>query len=273
MALGPFVLSLPRLFLLLAVVAALGATLRHGRARRRQLEPRLWLLLALALVGARLGYLALHWPDYAAAPVEALYFWRGGFHPWIGLGSLALAWGLLWRRRGGLAVELLPALLTGLAVWGGAHWLHHALDQALDQPLPALAVMDLEQRELRLDRFRGQPVVLNLWASWCPPCRREMPVLQAAQQQHPEVHVVFLNQGEGPGTVRRFLAAEQLDLDHVLLDLGSQASRHFHSTGLPTTLFFNAEGKLVATHLGELSRGHLGDALRRLQSASPDTQE
>src|SRR5690606_40886240 len=60
----------------------------------------------------------------------------------------------------------------------------------------SLALTKLEGGEVRLPTFIGQPTVVNLWATWCPPCRREMPVLRDAQQRYPDIAFIFANQGE-----------------------------------------------------------------------------
>ncbi|HEX5514788.1 MAG TPA: TlpA disulfide reductase family protein [Gammaproteobacteria bacterium] len=264
MALGPVVISLPRLFLLLSVVAVFIAA--HGWERRigRSLEKPLWLSLLAGLVAARLGYALTHLSDFQAEPWQVLFFWQDGYMPAAGIVAALLlaAW---FAFRGGYSPRpIFVPLLVGLVVWGGSSWVQHALRQATNKPLPALAVADLQDTAVILDSFQGRPVVLNLWASWCPPCRREMPTLLAAQQAEPDVHFLFVNQGEGPVTIRQYLAAEQLQLRNVLLDLGGSVGRHFSSPGLPTTLFFDANGRLVDTHVGELSRARLGDYLRAI---------
>jgi thiol-disulfide isomerase/thioredoxin len=112
----------------------------------------------------------------------------------------------------------------------------------------------------------GQPLVVNLWASWCPPCRREMPVLAAAQQQETGVRFVFANQGEGAATAQRYLSASQLALANVVLDPGTALGKAVGSTALPTTLFYDAKGRLVDTHLGELSAASLASKLKQLRT-------
>src|SRR3546814_16366109 len=96
-----------------------------------------------------------------------------------------------------------------------------------------------------------------------------MPVLEQAQGRYPGVAFVLVNQGEDRGTIHRYLDRAGLDLDHVLLDPHSQAMLETNTRGLPTTLFFNAEGRLVDTHMGELTRASPADPLRRRFDANP----
>ncbi|WP_459655422.1 TlpA family protein disulfide reductase, partial [Achromobacter xylosoxidans] len=69
-----------------------------------------------------------------------------------------------------------------------------------------------------LAAFQGKPTVVNLWASWCPPCRREMPAFEQAQAANPDIHFVFLNQGEAASTVRQYLDEHAPSLANALLD-------------------------------------------------------
>jgi thiol-disulfide isomerase/thioredoxin len=111
----------------------------------------------------------------------------------------------------------------------------------------------------------GKPLVLNLWASWCPPCRREMPVLAKAQAEHSDVTFVFANQGEGADAVKTYLAAQHLSLHNVVLDGTTVLACRTGSAGLPTTLFFNARGELVDRRMGELSPATLAQGLASLR--------
>jgi thiol-disulfide isomerase/thioredoxin len=115
---------------------------------------------------------------------------------------------------------------------------------------------------------RGRPVVVNLWATWCGPCRQEMPTLAAAQQQHPSVGFLFVNQGETAATVRAYLAANGLLLQDVLLDARSALGPAVGSGGLPTTLFYDARGRLIDAHFGVLNAPALEARLQRLLEAT-----
>ena len=129
-------------------------------------------------------------------------------------------------------------------------------------------VVDMYGQKIRFADLRGKVVVVNLWATWCPPCRREMPVLDAARRREPGIRFVFVNQGEGAGEVARFLAGQRFDTRDVLLDGGGRLGALVGSRALPTTLFYGADGRLLGTHLGELSDASLAQALEALRSGA-----
>jgi hypothetical protein len=91
-----------------------------------------------------------------------------------------------------------------------------------------------------------------------------MPILHKAQVERQDIHFVFLNQGEQPLTVGRWLQAEGLPLQNVLIDELRQASATLRQQGYPTTLFFDAKGMLVSRRIGELSAATLAEKLREI---------
>lgn len=267
--LGPLVISLPRLFLLAGIVTGLLMVYRRQRGDGLHREGLLWLALLAGFVTARLVYVALHFAHFAANPLEILRVWQGGFEPFSGAAATLLAaFGLArWRK---LALQpMLAPVLAGLLVWGTSAWMVSALQASQQRPLPELALQTLDGAPAMLTDFRGRPVAVNVWATWCPPCRREMPVLARGAAENPEVHFVFLNQGENRETVQAFLAQQDLDLSNVLLDVFSRSGRELGARGLPTTLFFDAKGNLVTTHTGELSAPRLADQLRKIAASEP----
>ncbi len=123
--------------------------------------------------------------------------------------------------------------------------------------LPSVALKQLDGQMVNLSDFKGKPIVLNAWATWCGPCRREMPMLVAAARANPEVHFVFLNISDGSVAVRAFEDELNLEIPNVLLDPEAKLSDVLKIQGLPVTLFYNAEGKLVNRHIGEIGASEL----------------
>jgi thiol-disulfide isomerase/thioredoxin len=121
--------------------------------------------------------------------------------------------------------------------------------------VPNVTLVSLGGVQADLQRFVGKPLVLNLWATWCPPCRREMPLLVRTASERKDVTFVFASQdrGDAAGLVRSFLDDSGLVMEWVLLDPQNLLQRELATTGLPTTYFFDAGGRLVAKHVGEIS--------------------
>ncbi len=107
-------------------------------------------------------------------------------------------------------------------------------------------------------------LVVNLWASWCPPCQREMPAFQKLQQQYPDIRFVMLNQQESLEKVEAFLAENDLKFEHVLLDKTGKVADAFNAYGLPVTLFFDPQGMLMESHMGEVSAARLTATLKKI---------
>ena len=142
--------------------------------------------------------------------------------------------------------------------------------QALQESrLPKVPLTSLDgQSTSILAMAGGKPFVVNLWATWCPPCRAEMPVLSQAQQHEPGISFIFLNQGESGVTVQQYLAVHGLVISNVVIDLGARFGREVGSMGLPTTLFYDAQGRMVDTQVGGLSTASLESKLAKLRAAS-----
>ncbi|MCK9368139.1 MAG: TlpA family protein disulfide reductase [Metallibacterium scheffleri] len=264
--LGPLVLPWgPVLMLIGYAVAALVAWLerRDGRA---DAEPALYLLLLLALLAARIGFVAQHWRSYSS--LLAMFDIRDlGFAPWPGA-IVALMGGALWLwRRPALRRPLILSAASGLLIAGLLGGIV-GISQPLRTPLPEVTLRTLDGAPQPLAALRGTPLVLNLWATWCPPCARELPLLVHAARHEHGVRIVLIDQGQDAATVRAYLRARGLDPPLVLLDGDGALLRAYHSPGLPTTLFIASDGRLVSAHVGELSQATLAQALARLRAAS-----
>ncbi|WP_298824731.1 TlpA disulfide reductase family protein [uncultured Piscinibacter sp.] len=119
--------------------------------------------------------------------------------------------------------------------------------------VPPLSLVDLDGRTWSLAALRGRPVVLNFWATWCEPCRAEMPSLDLMALKHERdgLAVLTINFRESASAIRRFLDAVPLSLP-VLLDRDGAAARAFAVSVFPTTLMVSRRGRPVAEVRGEV---------------------
>src|SRR3990167_6804258 len=219
----------------------------------------------LGLLVARLVYLALDADLYRAAPWSAFDLRDGGWHAPAGV-LVGAGW-LVWRAWHApvLRRPLAVAGLSGIAFWIAAS---AAIGLGTNQAMPSVMLTELASSApvSLAQAARGRPVVVNLWATWCGPCRQEMPTLAAAQQRETAVGFLFVNQGESPAAVHAYLASQGLALREVLLDSGAQLGPAVGSQGLPTTLFYDARGRQVDAHFGVLNAAALASRLRQLQA-------
>jgi thiol-disulfide isomerase/thioredoxin len=172
-------------------------------------------------------------------------------------GSSARTW------RGSRSVVVTVAV-AGLAVWAA---LAALAEPALPSFAPSGSPVGLPTTQLEaVDRARfegilvgqrGRPVVVNLWASWCAPCRTEMPVLQrAAETYAPDVLVLGVATNDDQQRARRFL--DELDITYPnLFDAGSDVQTALELSAYPTTYLFDAEGTLQARVDGGISEQRL----------------
>ncbi|WP_271104462.1 TlpA disulfide reductase family protein [Pseudomonas tohonis] len=260
--LGPLAIPAQNALLYLGFFAALFSGWLAGRRRQANPEGTLFLMLLLGVLAARLAFVARYWEQYAPAPLALVDIRDGGFLLWPGLAAAVLVAALQARRQPAVRRPLAIAMLVGATLWGGGSAVLGALERG--RQLPEVALTDLAGKPVDLRERDGRPLVVNLWASWCPPCRREMPALQAAQQARPDLRFVLVNQGENAEHVKRFLKEQGLVLDEVLLDGGNRLGALTGSYGLPTTLFYDRDGRLQHSHMGELSGASLNRALESL---------
>ncbi|WP_020653416.1 TlpA disulfide reductase family protein [Massilia niastensis] len=262
--LGPFVLPMPVVLVLLAIFLANGVAAWFQRKRGVDAGPLLWKMIFAGFLAARAAFVLRHHDLYAAAPWTALNIRDGGFDAGAGLIVASVIGAELTRRHAALRRPLLAATLAGCGLWLGGTLVNQALAPRL-APMPEVQVRRLDGAEVPLRSYGGRPLVVNLWATWCPPCRREMPALSRAQQANPGVGFVYVNQGESAATVARFLADQGLRMDNVVTDPARSLSARTGSTGYPTTLFYDARGVLRHRHVGELSEASLREKLEGLR--------
>ncbi len=137
------------------------------------------------------------------------------------------------------------------------------------QALPDIRLDDLEGRATSLASFRGRIIFLNLWASWCPPCRDEMPAFQQLQDSEASngFVVIGVDQGESEESVRPFLETHTITYP-MFLDANETLSDAFQADQLPLTIVFDAQGRETDRLLGSRSFGELLEELRRVRRKS-----
>lgn len=260
-SLGPLVLAADRFAVILGMFIFLVVT--GGLARK--IDPRFnswsWIALVAGIGAARVGHVLLHLDNFLTEPLRIISIWDGGFYAPAGILAVMLSFLMLKgaRLRGW---ALLPVVL-GLVVW---NMTAQFTGGTRSVPLPQLAFETLAGEPLALEEVRGKPMVVNLWATWCPPCRREMPMMADVARSTPGTVFIFANQGEGRGAVGDYLERNGIMLDHVLLDSFGQLRQHYGAPGLPATLFIDAGGVLRHAHLGEISRETLQARIEALTS-------
>lgn len=128
-------------------------------------------------------------------------------------------------------------------------------------------LLDFDGNPVSLSDFEGQPVIVNFWATWCVPCRIEMPELQEAYETYQDDNLVILalNVDEPADVAREFFEDEMGLTFTALLDENSAISTAFGNIGLPSTFFIDAEGTITAIHRGPMTfsqiEGYLAETI------------
>lgn len=266
--LGPFAFSVAVLALLFGFLVALGVAGFLRKRGQADASDALYWALGIALLLARVVYVALWRQQYFAESWSIFNLRDGGFDRVAGLLGLVLAVALIGWRRPRLRKALVVSVTAGALAWGLATLTVNLLRDAGRQPMPALTLRDVAGHEVALSSLRGKPLVVNLWATWCGPCRSEMPMLVEAQQRLPAYRFVFVDQGEDAAIVAAYLHRAGLAPRHVFIDGKLDVAASYGVRGYPTTLFLDADGVLRDRAMGELSRATLLDHLGRIESAA-----
>ncbi len=155
-----------------------------------------------------------------------------------------------WR---GLIKDWGIALAVAVVVFVGWSLLRPSVPSSGSAPI--FTLKDLDGAEVRLADLQGAVVVLNFWATWCGPCRAEIPELSAFAQAHPDVILLGISVDErltAPAVKRH---AERLGVTYrVLHDPNGDASDLYRVHTLPTTVVIDAEGNIQATHMGTVTK-------------------
>ena len=138
-------------------------------------------------------------------------------------------------------------------------------------PVPDFTATTLSGETVHLTDYKGQVVMLNFWATWCPPCKAEMPTIQIAYKQYHEqgFTVLAINNREQATQIQPFANALALTFP-IVLDTDSALQDTFAIKGYPTSLFISDAGEVYATHTGMLTPqqldGYIATGLAKMQS-------
>jgi len=135
----------------------------------------------------------------------------------------------------------------------------------MDEAAPDLVLVDLEGSEVSLEDYRGQVVLVNNWATWCPPCRAEMPILEAYYQDHKDEGFVLIGieAGEPADEVEEFVENYGISFP-VWLDPESKAIIGFRNMALPSSYVINPDGMIVLAWTGAVTLNSLEEYLTPL---------
>ncbi|MFO1450386.1 MAG: TlpA disulfide reductase family protein [Opitutaceae bacterium] len=147
---------------------------------------------------------------------------------------------------------LLPLMLLGLVGCAPREKEKPASTAASTTAAP-WRLKDLAGRDVTLSQFRGKVVVLDFWATWCPPCRREMPDYIALQKKYGERGLVIVGislDAQGPGVVKTF--TESLGVNYVIVMGDSDIAEAYQVEAMPTTFLIDREGHVRHRKVGSL---------------------
>lgn len=190
---------------------------------------------------------------------------------------------LVYRGVPDVGSSMPPALVTDLSAqglrqlashgdgWGAPEVLKALLTIAGPQPplpaadgkAPAFTLTSTDGHQVTLGGLAGKPAVINFWATYCPPCRAEMPLLQRLVTSQSGVQLVLVDEGDSSRAARDFL--DSLGIHQpALLDSDLSVGHAYGAIALPTTVFVRADGTIAARHVGQLNEAVLAAQISNL---------
>jgi thiol-disulfide isomerase/thioredoxin len=274
-SIGP--LSLPLILILIAIIASAAylagvLSLRKNRQSRRVFGDLLFTPLLPFLIGWKLSLIITDARDVFIDPLLLLYGSGSVVNVLIGFAVSGLWLTFQWHRRKpdaavnrAMVRALGTALILTLLTTGGMVFSGRVSADREKLPLVQLTGENGEIWDAGM--ATGSTLVLNFWASWCPPCRAEMPMLDRLQSDPRFSGVTFyavnaIRTEKNPGDGLRWLEENEIDLP-LLYDSSGEAMSVYNIAGLPTTIVVDSEGRVVEQKTGAVSRSWLIAAIRK----------
>jgi len=155
---------------------------------------------------------------------------------------------MLNNRSKSVIFILISAILIGLLVY---QIMSHSKEKAATDGVD-FRLLTVDGKEYSLSDFRGKKVLLNFFATWCPPCRAEIPDFERFHRENKDVVLIGINIQEDKATVEEFLSSMGVTYP-VLLDRDGKVSAQFGIEGIPTTFLIDKNGKIVAKNVGMMT--------------------
>lgn len=177
----------------------------------------------------------------------------------VGVGTLVLIGVVLFVPFGGPSPKASPGA-SGPVVVGGS--------PLVGKPAPAIALRDLDGNEVALADYAGRPVIINIWASWCIPCRDEFPMLVGAYGEYRDRGLEVLGiVHQDTETNARAFAQQQGATWPMLMDTDDAVFRDYIGLGVPQSYFVDPEGIVRAFSIGPFSAAGLRDGIAAILPA------
>lgn len=132
---------------------------------------------------------------------------------------------------------------------------------------PDFTVLDTDGNQVKLSDFFGQPIVLNFWATWCPPCKAELPDFEKACAENDDVVFLMVNLTDGSrdtvDVVNAFISQNGYTFP-VYYDTSYSAANAYGVSSIPVTYFIDRSGNVAVSHLGMISSQALADGMEKI---------
>jgi len=138
-----------------------------------------------------------------------------------------------------------------------------------EKPLaPEFILYDIDDNPHKLSDFHGKTVVINFWATWCPPCRYEIPSMERLQEKikNKDIIILAINIGEDAETIFEFIKDYNINFP-ILMDIDSSITKKYPVIGLPTSYIIDSEGRIVYRAIGS-REWDSGSIIEKLKSVN-----
>jgi len=120
----------------------------------------------------------------------------------------------------------------------------------------AFTLTNLSEEKVSLSDFKGKKVFLNFWATWCPPCKSEMPYVNEIYKEAHDIEIITISSNESKKTVQEYVENNNYEF-LVLLDYNGKIARQYNAHAIPTSILIDEEGNIIDTHVGAMSKDEL----------------